>query len=498
VAANVRILFLASAALAVLVLGACNRTPKEQLVVEAPPELGDIRSQLLDKIEADEIPSMAVAVARGGEIIWMEGLGWADKESSQAASPDTIYAIGSTSKSLTATLAMALSEQGKFDINKGVDAYLDEAELSYLSGEGRFPTIRELLTMTGGVPHGGGVTGWPEYTLTRQDMSRRAELVAYPPGTLYEYSNYSIGLAMRAMEAATGQSYDELMWQFVFEPLGMNDSWVSYRAHNEQQATLYDPDVSPIDYYRFYPEAAGGFYSSVADLMRFALFHAGYLEPEDTVISRENLEFMHTARPSEVPGSLSALGFGSLDMPTTGVMQLVSNGNVQGGNSHLSILKPTGDIVITALNMTSRDSFADSTALEIAEVLRPGIEEDFGNLVASYRQKSEQPFTGDPAWTGRWQGTLEGEGVLVQIDLLIAEDGDIDIALDNGEAASVGNIRFPHGTVVGQVDGLLDSTSRTIRLSLHDGVLYGHIIVRATDGDTRGNYPYRMKLTAVD
>jgi CubicO group peptidase (beta-lactamase class C family) len=498
VAANVKNLIPGCAALAVLVLGACNRTPTEPPIVEAPPELGDIRSRVLEKVEAGDIPSMAVAVAREGEIIWMEGLGWADKESAQAANPNTVYAIGSTSKSLTATLAMALSEKGKFDISKGVDAYLGDAELRYLSVEDRYPTIRELLTMTGGVPHGGGVTGQPEHTLTREEMSRRAELVAYPPGTIYEYSNYSIGLAMRAMEAATGQSYDALMRQFVFEPLGMKDSSVSYREDNGLQATLYDPDVNPIDYYRFYPEAAGGFYSSVADLMRFALFHAGYWQPEETVISKENLEIMHTARPPAVPGALAALGFGNMEMPTADVTQLVSNGNVRGGNSHVSILKPTGDVVVTALNMTSRSSFADSTALDIAEVLRPGIKKDFGELVASYQQENGQPFTGEPAWTGRWRGSLEGEGFIAQIDVLITDDGNIDIALDNGEVASVENIRFPHGTVVGRVSGLLDSGSRTIRLSIHGDVLYGHMIFRATDGNTRGSYPYRMRLTAVE
>lgn len=479
---------------ALLFGGAWDHAFSETSLVAAPPEFKDIRATLTEAIDAGEIPSMALAVAREGEIVWMEGLGWADREAKVRAHPNTVFAIGSTSKSMTATLAMALSEKGLINIDEGVDEYLNKAELQYLSQAGRYPTIRQLLTMTGGVPHGGGVTGRPEYTVSREDIGNRVELVAYPPGTLYEYSNYSIGLAMRAMERAADSPFDELMRKYVFEPLGMENSSTSYRVGFSKQAKLYGSDGEPIDYYRFYPEAAGGFYSSAADLMRFALFHAGQQRPADTVISTENLQTMHNAIPSNVPGAIAALGFGKLEMPTAGVAQLISNGNVRGGNSHVSILTPTGDVVVAVINMTSRDSKADSVAIEIAERLRPGIRRDFESFVRSRKQLAQQSFNGHSAWTGKWVGKLESPIFDGRVELSISDGGEIKIALDDSAPIAIENARFYDGSVTGRVTGLVNIGTRNIKLFLHNDILYGHTVGRIADGETVGDYPYRMLL----
>lgn len=457
-------------------------------------------------VDAGEIPSMAVAVARDGEIVWMEGIGWADKAASRPAGPDTVYAIGSTSKSLTATLAMALAERELIDLDQPVDAYLDDAMLEFLAIDRVYPTIRQLLFMTGGVPHGGGIIGRPEYTLDREVMGRRVALTAYPPGTVYEYSNYSVGLAMSAMEGATGRSYRDLMRQYVFLPLGMHNSSVSYRADDDRLALLYDSDVEPVDFYRFYPEGAGGFYSSVADLARFALFHAGAWKPDEAVISADNLARMHDAEPPDVPGAVGALGWGSLHHPSAGVSQLISNGSVTGGNSHVSIFGSVGGVVVTALNMTSRDSMADQVALDIADVLVPGVKADFLDRLASYEGERSKPFAGDPAWTGRWLGVLEGDGYNAAIAISISDAGNIDIVFDGSDPVTANRPLNRFGSVTATIEGLqaIDTGrgqangSGQLRLSVQGSSLFGHLVLRISAGDTHGYYPYRMRLSRAD
>ena len=487
-------------------IAGCDQKPIPTRAVEAPVEFQEVRARIAAMVEAGEIPSMAVAVARDGKIVWMEGIGWADIAAEKPAGPDTVYAIGSTSKSMAATLAMALSEKGLLDIDKGIDAYLDGDMLMYLAIDGVFPTIRQLLTMTGGVPHGGGLTGNPEYTLSRDALGQRIAITAYPPGTVYEYSNYSIGLAMRAMERATGRSYADLMQDYVFEPLGMSNSSVSYRNGAEDQALLYNSRLEAIDYYRFYPEGAAGFYSSAADLMRFALFHAGIWHPDETVISAENLAKMHGARPRNLPGALSAMGWGSIDMPNAGVTQLISNGNVSGGNSHLSVFKTVGGVVITALNMTSRESVADFVALDISDILVPDLKTDFMDLMTSYEGENDRTFVGDPAWTGRWRGVLEGEGYAEQVEMSITAEGGIDITLGNSASIALERPRNPFGTITARVEelpiretgrGTLEG-SQQLRLSLQGDSLFGHVVVRIVDGDMRGDYPYRMRLNRAE
>lgn len=494
---------IAIVALTSLVLTTCGQHSVSTWEIEAPEEYRAIRERINIMVEKGEIPSLAVAVARGGEIIWMVGIGWADKAARITAGPDTVYAIGSTSKSLTATLAMALAEKGLFDIDKEIDEYLEGATLPFLAIDGFFPSTRQLLQMTGGVPHGGGIVGQPEYTRSRDAMNRSIAVTAYPPGTVYEYSNYSIGLAMHAMERATGRSMADLMQDYVFGPLEMSSSSVSYSEGQIDLALLHGPDAEVIDYYRFFPEGAGGFYSSVNDLMRFALFHAGHWQPEETVISVANLAHMHAARPADIPGAFTAIGFGNAGKQESGITQLVSNGSVRGGNSHISIFEPAGDVVITALNMTSNSSAADVLALDISEVLLPGIKSEFLDRLTSYLDAKKKPFTGDSALTGRWKGTLESVGYSSPVELSISETGGIDITLGSAAPVALQNLRNPFGSVTGKVDGLpIDDSGRgeligsqQLRLSLQGDILYGHITIRASDGETRGSYPYRMRLS---
>src|SRR5947207_3814652 len=83
-----------------------------------------IRARLVEQI----IPSLAVAVARDGEIIWEEGFGWADRENRVPATEHTMYSLASISKPITATGLMVLKEQGKIELDQPINDYLGEAK----------------------------------------------------------------------------------------------------------------------------------------------------------------------------------------------------------------------------------------------------------------------------------------------------------------------------------------------------------------------------------
>ncbi|MBI1791952.1 MAG: beta-lactamase family protein, partial [Acidobacteria bacterium] len=73
-----------------------------------------IRKQLVET----QVPSLALAVARDGRIVWEEGFGWADREKRVAATEHTLYSLASISKPITATGLMVLVEAGKIDLDK--------------------------------------------------------------------------------------------------------------------------------------------------------------------------------------------------------------------------------------------------------------------------------------------------------------------------------------------------------------------------------------------
>src|SRR2546427_8602320 len=107
-----------------------------------------IRARLVEQI----IPSLAVAVARDGEILWEEGFGWADREHRVPATEHTMYSLASISKPITATGLMVLKEQGKLDLDRPINDYLGAAKLNAWIGDAADATVRRVANHTSGLP----------------------------------------------------------------------------------------------------------------------------------------------------------------------------------------------------------------------------------------------------------------------------------------------------------------------------------------------------------
>lgn len=86
-------------------------------------------------MEENKIPSLSVAVAKDGKIIWEEGFGWADREKMIPAIPDTLYSLASVTKPFTATGLMRLVELGKIDLDKPANEYLGASKITGLAGQ---------------------------------------------------------------------------------------------------------------------------------------------------------------------------------------------------------------------------------------------------------------------------------------------------------------------------------------------------------------------------
>src|SRR5436853_84904 len=107
-----------------------------------------IRARLVEQV----IPSLAVAVAREGTILWEEGFGWADRENRIPASEHTMYSLASISKPITATGLMVLKELGKLDLDRPINDYLGEAKLRAWIGHAAEATVRRVANHTAGLP----------------------------------------------------------------------------------------------------------------------------------------------------------------------------------------------------------------------------------------------------------------------------------------------------------------------------------------------------------
>jgi CubicO group peptidase (beta-lactamase class C family) len=120
----------------VIILLVLASVPLTNTGAVADEPFAGVREKILQELKEKRIPSIAVAVARGDQILWEEGFGWSDKENKVAATAHTPYVLGSTSKPITATAVMTLRERGQVDLDRPINNYLDSAKLQARLGIG--------------------------------------------------------------------------------------------------------------------------------------------------------------------------------------------------------------------------------------------------------------------------------------------------------------------------------------------------------------------------
>jgi CubicO group peptidase (beta-lactamase class C family) len=257
---------------------------------------------------AGETTGAAVAIVLEGEVVYARGFGVRGRESHHPVDGDTLFRIGSVSKTITGLAVMKLRDQGKLALDAPAATYLPAlASLPSPTRDSPPLTVRHLLTMTSGLPYDdiwGAVTfGYSEAELA--ELIARGPSFAGPPGEVFRYSNLGFALLGKIVEAVSGQRFAEFVTEQVFAPLGMTSSgYVTGPLPRERMAVGYFNDGD-----RFVPEPiesdgvfapAGGVYTSANDLARYAAYHlAAYPardDPEAGPVRRSTLREMHAGQ----------------------------------------------------------------------------------------------------------------------------------------------------------------------------------------------------------
>lgn len=239
----------------------------------------DIQSDAIEALVADAqssapYPGLAVSVRRGDTIIYEAAHGEADLEQHTAATPDTVFQVGSITKSFTGLLIAQLAAEDLVDIDAPISTYLPD-----YSGPARDVPVRYLMNHTAGLVNYTALPDFPhgsQRTVTRElmrDYFEDADLL-FEPGTAFSYSNsgtYTLGLIV---EAVTGQTYDVAVSERVLEPLGLDRTYYAgYEPVIEGRAEGYvvgedgflnAPQLDPL-----VPFSAGALLSTVQDIQDY-------------------------------------------------------------------------------------------------------------------------------------------------------------------------------------------------------------------------------------
>lgn len=181
-----------------------------------------------EEMKGMRIPGLAIAVVSGSDTVYLKGFGRAD-DSGKAVTEDTLFFIGSSSKSFTAMAIMQLAEEGKLKIDDPVIKYLPAMKEVRNSGE---MTVRHLLNHTSGFSTYEGMKVFQrnaEETLSQLAENLKNFRLSRKPGVSFAYSNLNYVLLGAILERVSGMTYDVCLEEKIFKPLGMNSSFANGR-----------------------------------------------------------------------------------------------------------------------------------------------------------------------------------------------------------------------------------------------------------------------------
>ncbi|MET0271804.1 MAG: serine hydrolase domain-containing protein, partial [Phenylobacterium sp.] len=245
--------------------------------------------------------SGAVLVARHDQVLFEQACGEANRRYAVPNTAQTRFNLGSINKMFTAVAILQLVEAGKVSLDDPLSKYADE---TWLPAEiSRNLTVRQLLTHTSGL---GSFLG-PDWDRASRRLYReladykplvRGERPAFPPGTSWSYSNTGPLLLGVVIEQASGETYFDYVRAHIYRPAGMadSDSWalddpvpnLAVGYARARDGSWRDNTVQNL----FRGGPAGGGYSTVGDLMRFAR-----ALQDARLLSKASLDLMWTDHP---------------------------------------------------------------------------------------------------------------------------------------------------------------------------------------------------------
>jgi len=434
-----------------------NKKPLTHTQIRSDDRFHEVRDRAVNVIKEGEVPSLSIAVAKNGEILWEEAFGWADKDKKIKATPNTLYSLASVSKSFTATGLMVLVQKDLIDLENPVNDYLGDAKLTAHEGNAADATVKRVLNHTSGLTeHFNHFFEDEAYRCpSMEETIHRYGILVTPPGEIGAYSNLGFGIIGYIISKVTGQSYAQFMKEEIFLPLGLTHTSVNKsQTFEKYAATPYDKRGFPIPSFTSDTPAAGAIYSSVHDLIRFGMFHLkNHLPDQKQILSDENIQKMQSDWDPNAFYRDDYYGLGWLvDEDWNGYHVVYHHGGGPGANTMLFLIPSESLAVAVLCNSNSMLPF--EICDDIASLLLP----KFAENLAKKRQEAGKGMGRRDAkipseLIGKWEGKIKAYDREIGVKMLIQEDGDFHVKLQDQLETLINNVSYSRFFIFGIFNG---------------------------------------------
>lgn len=295
------------------------------------------------QLEREDLAGAVIAVVKDGRLLFAHGYGCSDAAKKTPVTPDgTLFRPGSISKLFTWTAVMQQLEQGKLDLDRDVNAYLDfKIPATYPQPV----TLRHLMTHTPGFEEA-------LKNLIQEDASRLEPLGQYlgshiprrifPPGPVPAYSNYGAALAGYIVERVSGQPFKQYVDEHIFKPLNMVHSTFAQPLPDSLKPLMssgYRVASEPAQPFEVIQDAPAGALSAAADdLAHFMIAHLQDGRFNGAAILRpETARLMHSRQSGPHP-ALNGMALGFYEQNRNGHRIIAHGGDTMYFHSDLYLI----------------------------------------------------------------------------------------------------------------------------------------------------------------
>jgi CubicO group peptidase (beta-lactamase class C family) len=395
-------------------------------------------------------PGAAIVIVRGDEVVYLKGFGVKDIGAQEPVTPDTIFAIGSTTKAFTTAAMAMLVDEGKMSWDDPVRKHLPYFRLSDpLANE--HVSLRDIVThRTGLIRHD---LLWYGSPWSREEIIRRIGFapLSYPFRSVFQYQNIMFLTAGQAVGAAANATFEDFVQKRIFAPLAMKSAnlsaTVAEKSHDHASPHAKKAGKIAVVPWRNLDNIgpAGSINASARDLSNWIRLQLndGIFEGK-RLISAANIREMHTPQmvvrlegrwklffPEEVTNQLS-YGLGWFISDYRGQKLVMHGGTIDGFRTSIT-LAPKAKLGVAVLANLNATQMPEATCYQVIDLLlnlpkrdwHAGIAEQAKKLEAEQvkaiaarytaRKKDTKPSREPAAYTGKYEDPAYG-GAVITID----------------------------------------------------------------------------------
>lgn len=343
-------------------------------------DFSELENTINTELKEKNAVGAAIAIIKGDRVVFAKGFGTANVETNAPITPETLFQIGSMTKTFTAAMILQMAEDGKLNLDAAIGDYDKN-----LNPKLAKITLRQLLSQTSGIIDEPDEFGAGDESLMASYInSWKDNYALFDAGKVFSYSNSGYALAGFTAQKESGKLYVDLMNEKIFQPFGMKSTTfrptvamtyplaVGHTTKPNEQAQVVRPLAQDA---RLYP--AGTMYSNLNDLSRFAIAFLNDGKADGIqILSPKIIEEMSAPHAKQLSATDdTSYGYGLFMNTNRGVKQIWHDGTMTG---YVALLKfvPEQKFALIILGNTNNIGLTKThdKALEMMLKLQPKAE----------------------------------------------------------------------------------------------------------------------------